>query len=191
MSSEFASAFTQFDHRITIIQCIPTKKKKRNSRSSSIISSDELPKFIVRFAFKSNALHIDAINLTNMYQLILTEDELFEHLSSSNLKDATWDKYCNILSSTFTNPITNITLTKGKGGGYMILNIKYPVTHDIILNGTIELISVDEYCQNENNNDLPSKYKQDMVMGMFESALNNKYNAQILNISNINNNNNN
>eukprot|EP00483_Globobulimina_turgida_P005744 UN05754 len=172
MNDSFATSLAQFGDRIAIIQCSPSKKKKRNSRRSSV--TDELPKFVLRFSFKDNALKIDAINLTVMYQLTLNVVELSEHLSASGIdinNTCSWSRFCDILCTTFIEPTSNITLTKGKGGGYMVLCIKYVVTNDMILGGNapLELGLVDEYCQHEENTDLPSKYKDDTWWELIEN----------------------
>ena len=164
--SDFVTPLNGFGHRMAIIQCSPTKKKKRNGRNlrhnSSIISPEDLPKYILRFSSQNDSLYIEAINLSIMYQAVLTSDDLLEHLSNSGFDNCPWKKYFETLSSTFTNPKENITLQKGKGGGYMTLNIKYPIGNQFVLNGSFNLGLLDEYCQNEDNSDLPSNFKENV-----------------------------
>ena len=58
MTEDFVGAIKQFDNRMTVIQCTPSKKKKKNnrnmSRSHSSLSSGDFPKFVLRFSSKEN-----------------------------------------------------------------------------------------------------------------------------------------
>eukprot|EP01084_Bolivina_argentea_P077658 140906_1 len=160
MSNDFLAALKTFGHRACIVQCSPNKKKKRNNRGSSIVSP--LKRFALRFCLKQNAFYIEAFNLSAMYQLILDEEELSNHLTSSGLADAQWDRYLTALSSACCDPSSNIKLTRGKGGGYMKLALNYPFTSDINVQGTFELVLLDDYGED---------MKEDIVMELLETTL--------------------
>jgi len=111
---------------------------------------------------------------------MLSEEQLSQHLSNSGFYDGCpWDRYFRTLSAAFSNATSNLTLQKGKGGGYLTLNIKYPVDDMMSLTGTLQLSLVDEYCQNEEDAERPSTFKQEVFYSMFEAALSQSQQSQL------------
>lgn len=163
-NTDFISALQQFGDRVAIIRCTPSSpKKKKRKRVNS--STTPLPQFVIRISLKNESFNIEAINMSKMYQLTFNEEELRHHLTETLQTNLPWPLYFKALSSTFCNPSSNLTLTKGKGGGYAVLSVSYPIQTDITLTNQFDLSLNDEY---EEDDDLD---KNDIFMSLIESAL--------------------
>ena len=161
---DFISAMQQFGDHVAIIRCSSSSpKRKKRKRANS--PTTPLPRFIIRFSLQNDAFNIEAINMSKMYRLSFNEDELRDHLTETLQSNLSWNRYFKALSATFDCPSSNMTLTKGKGGGYMILSVQYPIQKDITLTNNFDLSLIDEYEEDEEFD------KNDLFMSLIESAL--------------------
>merc|ERR1712032_1442865 len=135
----FTTAFEECGDLVAIIRCTPgSPKKKRKQRSSS------LPQFIIRVSMSDDTFCIEAINLNKTYRLRMNEQELRDCLQNKLQTEMPWNKFFQTLSNTFCSADHCLKVTKGKGGGYMILNCQYHIQSDIVLTNNFELSLVDD-----------------------------------------------
>ena len=142
-----------------IVTLIDVKSKKTKEKEKNKENKNEM--FVVKFekSIKDDGnLKIIASDLSQTFCKKMNENAMIEHLKESGFVDCPWKTYFETLEKSLTNVTNtnsndsdndndndiqtindNLSINKGKGGGYVILNISYRISENITLHGQIQL----------------------------------------------------